>query len=364
MRPHFVQVEHLRRQVDALGLSRPDTMQNHTTSSSQQEEQFATAASSGVKGTPSLLPLQPSFAGHGTFALRSGWLKKGLDALPNDPLSAPHGVDGSLFNSPEALSVLGVGKNMVGAIRYWLVTTRMAREEGKGRELRVEPLGQYLFEDDGWDPFLEDEATLWLLHYQLAGPRTNSFTWAYAFSCLRDWEFSRDGLVDAVLGAAHSLSKMPSRETVDRDVGCLLQTYVLDERSSLNEDFLDCPLWSLGLLRPSLRGQYRFLIEAKPSLPPAIFYCALATFWIWKHPDARTLSVWEACYSEGSPGLVFKLDETSVLNYLDGLSDATLGAVRFEDTAHNRQIVLEEDATIKPMAFLESYYANNGYLAA
>ena len=28
-----------------------------------------------------LLPTQPSFAGHGTFALRSGWLKKGLDAL-------------------------------------------------------------------------------------------------------------------------------------------------------------------------------------------------------------------------------------------------------------------------------------------
>ena len=29
-------------------------------------------------------------------------------------------------------------------------------------------LAQKLFNDvDGWDPFLEDEATLWLLHYEL-----------------------------------------------------------------------------------------------------------------------------------------------------------------------------------------------------
>jgi hypothetical protein len=308
--------------------------------------------------TSNILPPSPSFAGHGTFAIRSGWLKKGLDALSADT------IEGSIFNRPDALATLGVGKNMVGAIRYWLVTTRMAREEGKGHELVAETLGQHIFSDDGWDPFLEDDATIWLLHWQLAGPQTGSFTWAYAFNCFRDWEFTRDYLVEAILGATHSLSKPPSKETIDRDVGCLLQTYVSDERSVMGEDNLDCPLRSLGLIRPSQRGHFRFLIEAKPSLPPEIFYYALTKFWQWRHAGARTLPIWEACYAEGSPGLVFKLDENSVLNYLDGLAEATDGQLRFEDTAQNRQVVLEEGVRdFKPLIFLENYYERNGYLS-
>lgn len=298
-----------------------------------------------------ILPPNPSFAGHGTFAIRSGWLKKGLDALSADTL------EGSIFNRPDALATLGVGKNMVGAIRYWLLTTRMAREEGKGRELVAEKLGQTIFADDGWDPFLEDDATMWLLHWQLAGAGTGSFTWAYAFNCFRDWEFTRDQLVEAVLGATYSLAKPPSRETVDRDVGCFLQTYASTERSGLSEDNLDCPLRSLGLIRPSQRGHFRFMIESKPSLAPPVFFYALAKFWMWKHSDARTLSVWEICHAEGSPGLVFKLDENSVLEYLDGLEEASKGALRFEDTVQTRQVVLRDDVkTFDPHSFLEGYY--------
>ncbi len=301
--------------------------------------------------TSNILPQNPSFAGHGTFAIRSGWLKKGLDALSADTL------EGSLFNRPDALTTLGVGKNMVGAIRYWLLTTRMAREEGKGRKLVVEKLGQYIFADDGWDPFLEDDATMWLLHWQLAGPQTGSFTWAYAFNCFRDWEFTRDQLADAVLGATYSFAKPPSRETVDRDIGCFLQTYVSAERSGLGEDNLDCPLRSLGLIRSNQRGYFRFMIESKSGLAPDIFFYALVKFWMWKYPDARTLPAWEICHAEGSPGLVFKLDENSVLEYLDKLEEASSGALRFEDTVQTRQVVLRDDVkSFDPHSFLEGYY--------
>lgn len=305
-----------------------------------------------------ILPTNPSFAGHGTFAVRSGWLKKGLDAIQSDRL------DGSIFNRPDALATLGVGKNMVGAIRYWLLTTRMAREESRGRELQPTPLGELLFADDGWDPFLEDEATLWLLHWQLAGPNTASFSWAYAFNCFRDWEFGRDQLTQTVLDATHSLAKSPSRETIDRDVGCLLQTYVPSAKSVMSEDNLDCPLRVLGLIKSVERGHFRFRIEAKPSLPPQIFGYALAKFWQWKHGGAQTLPVWEICYAQGSPGLVFKLDENSVLNYLDGLAGTTQGRLRFEDTAQNRQVVLEESVRdFRPLSFLENYYAPAATLA-
>lgn len=302
-----------------------------------------------------LLPAQPSFAGHGTFALRAGWLKKGVDVLED---AARDGGDGSIFGSPEALSRLGVGKNMVGAIRYWMLVTRVANEEGKGRNPRLTELGSRLFRDDGYDPYLEDDATLWLLHWNLCGPRMASFTWAYTFNLFRDWEFSREALVDAVLNATAPLGKQPSRETIDRDVGCLLSCYVFDPRSTMGEDNLDCPLRSLGLLRPSHRGHYRFGIEAKPTLPPDVFFYALTTFWGWKSSEPRTLPVWEICHAEGSPGQVFKLDENSTFDYLDGLEEATGGDLRFEDTAQTRQIVLREGAVLRPLTFLDRYYAD------
>ncbi len=84
----------------------------------------------------SLLPLKPSFTGHQTFALRTGWLKKGVDALRDA------GPD--VFSCDDVLVTLGVGKNMVQSIRHWLTTTRMAadRREARGREMEATHLGK------------------------------------------------------------------------------------------------------------------------------------------------------------------------------------------------------------------------------
>jgi hypothetical protein len=50
-----------------------------------------------------------SFAGHETFHCRNYWLKKGLD----------HIWSGQQFNDNGIIG-LGVGKNMVASIRFWL----------------------------------------------------------------------------------------------------------------------------------------------------------------------------------------------------------------------------------------------------
>ncbi|MBC8136407.1 MAG: DUF4007 family protein [Fibrella sp.] len=58
--------------------------------------------------------LTPAFSGHQTFVFRYPWLKKGVDALTRDP---------AVFRSPDAIVRLGVGKNMVDAIRHWTLST-------------------------------------------------------------------------------------------------------------------------------------------------------------------------------------------------------------------------------------------------
>lgn len=50
------------------------------------------------------------FSGHESFPCKSLWLKKGYDFVANK----------NNFNSPDAVITLGVGKNMVSSIRFWL----------------------------------------------------------------------------------------------------------------------------------------------------------------------------------------------------------------------------------------------------
>ena len=55
-------------------------------------------------------PTAYTFSGHETFPFRYPWLKKGFDAVREDV---------SVFGRDDAITTLGVGKNMVRSIRHW-----------------------------------------------------------------------------------------------------------------------------------------------------------------------------------------------------------------------------------------------------
>src|SRR5487761_1294327 len=97
---------------------------------------------------------RPSFARHETFHPRFGWLRKAYEG-------AVLGAD--LFAQPSATVTLGVGKNMVHAIRYWGMAFKLlevTEDQQRRQKLGVAPteLARALFNDDGWDPYLEDTA--------------------------------------------------------------------------------------------------------------------------------------------------------------------------------------------------------------
>lgn len=96
--------------------------------------------------------LKYSFSGHDTFQCRHLWLKKGFDYV-----NASHS-----FNDESAVVILGVGKNMVSAIHYWMKAFDLLDTNGN-----LTIIARYLLADDGKDPYLEDEASLWLLHFHL-----------------------------------------------------------------------------------------------------------------------------------------------------------------------------------------------------
>ena len=97
--------------------------------------------------------IQYKFSGLETFNCRSIWLKKGYDYAQSN----------KLFNADEAVIDLGVGKNMVASIKFWLRAFGFYNLHKN----ELEGLSHDVLEDGGYDPYLEDDATLYLLHYLL-----------------------------------------------------------------------------------------------------------------------------------------------------------------------------------------------------
>ncbi len=279
-----------------------------------------------------------AFSGHETFPFRYAWLKKGLDAAADDP---------AVFRRDEALTALGVGKNMVRSIRHWCLAAGVIEEVGGGSRrpsgcFRPTPFGRALLADDGWDPYLEDPATPWLLHWQVASNARRCTTWFWAFSHYHEPEFTRDALFAALLTWAQAAgARRLAANSLRRDIDCFLRTYVPSRQTKvlLLEDTLDCPLVELGLLRATPgRPAFQFNRGAQPHLPDGVFCYAALDFWGRFAGAARTLSLADLARQPGSPGQLFKLDESSLADRCARLERWTGGAVGYDETAGLRQL--------------------------
>lgn len=295
-----------------------------------------------------------SFSGHETFPFRYTWLKKAVDQVNEDP---------AIFGREDAMVRFGAGKNMVHSIRHWSMVCGVIKEDpdvsnNRGRQLRVTDLGAQLLGDDGWDPFLEDPATLWFLHWQIANAPDRATTWYWVFNQLGRFEFQRRDLVEELLRLAdqHGWARV-AQTSVKRDVDCFIRTYAPARASkrTILEDTLDCPLVELGLLRPTA-DHTAFAIRRtdQPSLPVEVFAYGLAEFLRTRENDSRTVSLEEIMFGPGSPGRVFCLSEAGVMRRLDAIETLTNGKLVYDETAGLRQILLHEFPN--GLGMLRGYY--------
>ena len=187
-----------------------------------------------------------SFSGHESFPLRNTWLTKGVIGCSRDP---------ELFSREDAMVTLGVGKNMVRSIRHWCLASQILEEDptirnNRGRRLQPSALGDLLFlRDGGWDPYLEDAGTLWLIHWLLATNGAKATTWYFAFNALHQPDFTRTSLERAIADLAKRLpDTRASESTLKRDVDVFIRTYVSVSNSSglRAEESLECPLTGWG----------------------------------------------------------------------------------------------------------------------
>lgn len=303
------------------------------------------------------MDLKYKFSGHQTFVFRYGWLEKGVRGVEEKK---------DLFFRDDAYVTLGVGKNMVESIRHWCQVAQLIEpgsDAGKTASHSLRPTGiaRKLLLNGAWDPFLEDDASLWLIHWLIATNPSIGTAWQILFSRYNRPDFSRREITSYIHDFVEKQGLKVGDSVIARDVDCLIRTYVArsgSKKQSVAEESFACPLLQLNLLHPSPDGElYRFAIGPKPSLPAPVFAFALHEHFERREDRIETMSIQECLYGEASPGQVFKLDENSLVEYVEEMEDNLGCNVILDETAGLKQIYRRQ--TFDPLKILDDYYGRS-----
>lgn len=274
------------------------------------------------------------FSGHESFPCKSLWLKKGYD----------YDEENGDFNDPLAVVKLGVGKNMVAAIRYWF------KAFGLNRDSQTRWLAVFLFGEQGRDPYMEDAGTLWLLHYLLVSRgEATLYQWFFTDFQRKKKQFKRSDVVSYVKARMLDAGKLSqyNENTVGKDVGVLLQNYCAPRNAKNNEDYSSL-LLDLNLLTSAGKDEYSFNEEGRAQLPLDIFFF---TVLMEKGTDASVSF-------EGTLrriGLIYCMTELDIINCLKQIAKKFSDFVVYNDIAGVRQLLFTKE--VEPVEILRRYYA-------
>jgi hypothetical protein len=301
--------------------------------------------------------LQAAFARHETFHPRYGWLKKGYEGASDDP---------GVFLRDNATTVLGVGKNMVRAIRYWCLAYKVLREEPAAENHRLFNLyptdfGRRLIADGGWDPYLEDPGSLWLLHWQLLRSPCRAPSWWAVFNASRSPEFSDRSLLEELrrFRDEHDEFTEIVDGSLEKDVRCLLRMYgSVTQGRDLLEDSVDSPFAELGLIRPIPGPKREWAINTTPKqqLPDDLVVYACVDYALNQAPGTRLAGVAGLARNPGSPGRAFALSETFVGDALARYAERHADPISVTHAAGNRQLVIPPHPAEAIAVVLDRYY--------
>ena len=281
---------------------------------------------------------QYRFSGHQTFPLRIAWLPKAIEVLRQDKVPLSDLDLGSTH--------IGLGKNMVEALRCWIEAFQIAKKEPEGWKLT--PIGNSIFDPaGGLDPYLEDHSTAWLLHWLIAtDEQAPFFAWECLFNRWTAPDFSETAVLEEFRRESERNPKSASTVTLRQHWDVFIHSY-RPPRSGKGEDHLDCVLSVLGLIRESGKRagsdgrtevRYEFDFSPKSSIPQQLFAYFLHDWWNRAFPEERTASVSEIVSGSRSPGRILRMPEREVLDRLTSLSSERSPAFQLVEAASLRQV--------------------------
>ena len=269
---------------------------------------------------------KPIFARHESFHLRYGWLKKAYNQVKQDP---------DIFHKSNVTVRLGVGKNMVHAIKFWGIANKILEMEGEtsnGNVITTE-MGDLIFDDDkGLDPYLENPNTLWLLHWLLFAAPCQVPVWWLIMNEISATNIKINEMTDTITQRVTNIPewKTPNEKSIKKDIDVFMHTYSAKKDKLTTEDYLDCPFRQLYLVQHNSRDMMRFVTGKKHGMSPLMTAFACLDFMERVKTTAKSVSVNRLATESGGVGNIFRLNENELADLLKSACDETK-AIKMQD---------------------------------
>jgi hypothetical protein len=280
------------------------------------------------------------FSGHDSFQCRLLWLKKGYDYVQT----------GKNFNDEDAVILLGVGKNMVSSIRFWLKAFNVIDIKDMPTEF-----GNRLFDNEmGYDPFLEDEASIWLLHLQLV---KNGFSSIYSliFNEFRKEKllFNKETFVNYIKRIGESNPDLTFNEnTLAKDFIVFTNLYKNGPENKDVEDSFSGILSEIKLLKTTGKGkeeQYYIENVERDNLPGAIVLFAILD----NSRYGNSISLNSLEFDSNGPSAIFALNRLGLINKISEIV-SEFDNITFTDQAGIKELQFKKN--VEAYTILDKYY--------
>lgn len=296
-----------------------------------------------------------AFGRNETFSLRYNWIYKGLSALKENE---------DIFTSPDALNTLGVGKNMMGSMRYWLSAYQLTDQNNPSE---LTSFACYLLDPEkGKDPFLEDVNSLWLLHWKLCTNPALATMYFWFFNHFTQTTFSKLQVFNELtIWLENNSTKSVSPKTLERDVNLLLKSYLgANVEDQAVEEQLENPFHELNLISKNSDGIYNCFVRDRDSMDCRLlgfFIADIQSFFsnedLLSQPrDFKQIPVSQILNSDEFPSIqkIFKTSEESLFLSLEKLVKKYPKLFAISDTANQKSLFIK--TKLDPYEFLNDFF--------
>lgn len=245
------------------------------------------------------------YSQHQSFYLRDRWLSKALKNIQSN---------NSFFFEKDAFEKVGLGKNMVQSLKYWIIACNLF-EEHKGeikKYHKITSLGQFINE---MDRAIKYKNTAGLLHHSLATNFEVSTTWYWFFNLYSETVFTREEVLEELKKWVDKREKrIVSENSLKKDIDCLIKLYTSGGSSADPEEVILSPLYKLSLLEE--RNGIIYKKEAKFTGENL----SLVSYTLLKYGEqnaVNTISVDDIVHREGLLGKLFNMKRAAIINMID-----------------------------------------------
>ena len=301
--------------------------------------------------------------------LRVWGIKRIYDAICENPY---------FFQDTDAAAMaLGVSRNAVDSCIHWMVACQFLGTPSlfgvhpemhtlKQRyPLQPTPLADAILGDNGLDPFLENDGTLWVIHHHLTQtPRSLMTYYVFNHFIPSNPRFTKETLIQYFRSYVFNTLQAPtekqesnfkyktgvfSYKSLSRHINAFLRMYIEPEDANL-EGLLANPLWYLNILQR--QGEDTFIFN-ESEIPVEMFAYCLLSFWEASFPHTKAVD-FKSLYMPSSPLVIFKLSENATVAHLESLENITDGNLQYRVSANLRQVYKKRNITAMDM--LSKYY--------